>query len=206
MDLTLKILLEIECSQKTKRKTCHAGGRKRKIIRRERDAYGKSRSWRRTGPRKVYKNTKKMQQESQGLLKECEVKIYRREENHQKNSLDKSKTDIKNTPRFTQIYPKRVARFTQSYPCLPISIRLGQVKVDLGRLECEYNVDSKKNGNCASNYSSIGLISVLGKILKTVRMDIIVIFLGNMLITDYQHGLRKKRSCLTNLIEVFSYI
>ena len=55
-----------------------------------------------------------------------------------------------------------------------------------------------------ANYRPVALTSVPGKILESIIVDEIVNHLEtNNLILDSQHGFRKGRSCLTNLIEFF---
>ena len=55
-----------------------------------------------------------------------------------------------------------------------------------------------------ANYRPVALTSVPGKILESIIVDEIVNHLQtNNLILDSQHGFRKGRSCLTNLIEFF---
>ena len=57
----------------------------------------------------------------------------------------------------------------------------------------------------AGNYRPISLTSVVGKLLETIIRDKIVTFLeDNTLIKDTQHGFRRKRSCLTNLLEFYN--
>ena len=63
-----------------------------------------------------------------------------------------------------------------------------------------------KNGNRyeATNFRPISLTSVVGKLLESVIRDRIVSHLElNNLIKDSQHGFRRARSCLTNLLEFF---
>ena len=55
-----------------------------------------------------------------------------------------------------------------------------------------------------SNYRPISLTSVIGKLLESVIRDRIVEHLEkNNLIKDSQHGFRRNRSCLTNLLDFF---
>lgn len=54
------------------------------------------------------------------------------------------------------------------------------------------------------NYRPISLTSVVGKLLESIIADRIVDFLEeNDLLRNSQHGFRRKRSCLTNLLEFF---
>ena len=62
----------------------------------------------------------------------------------------------------------------------------------------------KGNKNMAGNYRPISLTSVIGKLLENIITNHIRNYLEvNNLISDSQHGFRKKRSCLTNLLEFF---
>lgn len=55
------------------------------------------------------------------------------------------------------------------------------------------------------NYRPISLTSVVGKLLETIIRDRIVAHLeNNQLIKNSQHGFRRKRSCLTNLLEFYN--
>ena len=54
------------------------------------------------------------------------------------------------------------------------------------------------------NYRPISLTSVIGKIIETIIANRIVMHLEeHKLLLDTQHGFRRKRSCLTNLLEFF---
>ena len=56
--------------------------------------------------------------------------------------------------------------------------------------------------NKTENYRPVSLASIIGKIFKSVIRDSLVQHLeSNHLIMDSQHGFRKRRSCLTNLLE-----
>ena len=58
-----------------------------------------------------------------------------------------------------------------------------------------------------SNYRPISLTSTVGKLLESIITDAIVKHLEtNNLFFDTQHGFRKNRSCLTNLLEFFHVI
>ncbi len=63
-----------------------------------------------------------------------------------------------------------------------------------------------KNGDKsqAENYRPISLTSVVGKLLETIVTNHISNHLeSNNLLKDKQHGFRRHRSCLTNLLEFF---
>jgi len=60
----------------------------------------------------------------------------------------------------------------------------------------------KGNRNKADNYWPVSLTSIIGKTFEAIIRDAPVRHLeDNHLITDSQHGFRKGRSCLTNLLE-----
>ena len=60
----------------------------------------------------------------------------------------------------------------------------------------------KGSRNLAENYRPISLTSKIGKILESIIKDNIVSHLEKFsLIRDSQHGFRKGRSCLTNLLD-----
>ena len=62
----------------------------------------------------------------------------------------------------------------------------------------------KGDRGCPGNYRPISLTSIVGKILEGIIVDRIVEFLEeNNLLLESQHGFRRHRSCLTNLIEFF---
>lgn len=57
------------------------------------------------------------------------------------------------------------------------------------------------------NYRPISLTSVVGKLLESIIADRIVGHLeANNLLANSQHGFRRKRSCLTNLLEFFHHM
>ena len=58
-----------------------------------------------------------------------------------------------------------------------------------------------------ANYRPISLTSIIGKLLESIVADYIVDHLNeNNLLIDTQHGFRRHRSCLTNLLEFFDFI
>ena len=65
----------------------------------------------------------------------------------------------------------------------------------------------KGSRNMAENYRPISLTSIIGKILESIIKDIIVEHLEKFkLIYDSQHGFRKGRSCLTNLLDFIEVV
>ena len=66
-----------------------------------------------------------------------------------------------------------------------------------------------KNGDRsgAGNYRPIGLTSIVGKLMESIIRDRIVEHLETYnLINDSQHGFRRRRSCLTNLLQFYDKI
>lgn len=60
--------------------------------------------------------------------------------------------------------------------------------------------DTRKPGN----YRPVSLTSVVGKLLESIIVDKLAAHLeGNNLLKNSQHGFRRHRSCLTNLLEFF---
>jgi len=79
------------------------------------------------------------------------------------------------------------------------------------RLRLVYEIHKSGNKNNPANYRPISLTSQICKIMKSLMRDQIVHHLeSNRLIKDSQHGFRKGRSCLTNILtfldKVTSYI
>ena len=65
----------------------------------------------------------------------------------------------------------------------------------------------KGSKNMAENYRPISLTSKIGKILESIIKDSIVSHLEKFsLIRDSQHGFRKGRSCLTNLLDFMEVV
>ncbi len=60
-------------------------------------------------------------------------------------------------------------------------------------------IHKKGDKSQAENYRSISLTSVVGKLLETIVTN----HISNHLLKDTQHGFRRHRSCLTNLLEFF---
>ena len=83
------------------------------------------------------------------------------------------------------------------------SLETGEVPIDWR----EANVTpifKKGDHGKPENYRPISLTSIVGKMLESIIADKIVDFLEeNNLLLNSQHGFRRHRSCLTNLIEFF---
>ena len=61
----------------------------------------------------------------------------------------------------------------------------------------------KGNRKLASNYRPISLTSIVCKLLESILRDNIVEYMeSNNLFTNFQHGFRKGRSCVTQLLEL----
>jgi hypothetical protein len=68
-------------------------------------------------------------------------------------------------------------------------------------------IHKKGPKDIAGNYRPISLTSVVGKMLESIIADKIVEHLErNDLLGDSQHGFRRGRSCLTNLLEFFHHM
>ncbi len=83
------------------------------------------------------------------------------------------------------------------------SLRLGKVPSDW---KCANVTPIFKKGEKSQpgNYRPISLTSVVCKLMETIIRDNMVKFLeNNNILNNTQHGLRNKRSCLTNLLDFF---
>ena len=61
----------------------------------------------------------------------------------------------------------------------------------------------KREKTDSRNYRPVSLTCVLCKVLESIIKDAVVDYLdNNKLITNCQHGFRKGRSCVTQLLEV----
>merc|ERR1711974_448296 len=57
------------------------------------------------------------------------------------------------------------------------------------------------------NYRPISLTSIISKIIKKIIKKRITVFLeDNNIINESQHGFRKNKSCLTNLLEFTEFL
>ena len=70
--------------------------------------------------------------------------------------------------------------------------------------KCENNSHLKKGiKSNPANYRPISITSAVGKILESIIRDIIVAYINDYnLHSDCQHGFRKHRSCVTQLLHV----
>ena len=66
---------------------------------------------------------------------------------------------------------------------------------------------SRKGVESNPNYRLESLTSTPEKIAESILMDHILDFLeGNALIRDSQHGFRRRRNCLTNLVAFYDWM
>ena len=87
-----------------------------------------------------------------------------------------------------------------------LSIRTGCVPRDWREAEVT-PIFKKGDRSQASNYRPISLTSIVGKIMESIMVDKITLHLeSNLLLRDSQHGFRRHRSCLTNLLEFFHFV
>ena len=83
------------------------------------------------------------------------------------------------------------------------SLESGVVPLDW-RIANVTPIHKKGDRSCADNYRPVSLTSVVGKILEGIIADRVTEHLDlNELISESQHGFRRGRSCLTNLLEFF---
>lgn len=90
--------------------------------------------------------------------------------------------------------------------CHPLTV-IFQMSVQTGEVPNDWKIANvtpihkKGNRNQPSNYRPISLTSHICKLFESVARDSIVSYLeSNRLINDSQHGFRRGRSCLTNLL------
>ena len=84
-----------------------------------------------------------------------------------------------------------------------LSMSLAEAKIPLDwKTANVVPIYKKEDKSEAENYRPVSLTSLVCKVLEAIIKDKIVEFLSeNNLIKDSQHGFRKGRSCLTNLLE-----
>ena len=66
-------------------------------------------------------------------------------------------------------------------------------------------IHKKGPRNEAGNYRPVSLTSVVCKLLESIIRDHMLNYFNNTVITEFQHGFVRGRSCLTNLLEVFEH-
>ena len=117
--------------------------------------------------------------------------------------------NINKSPGPDQIYP-RVLKETKD--CIvPHLLHLFNESISQCSIPSEWKLANlspifkKGDRSQPGNYRPISLTSVVGKLLETILRDKIVDFLEcHNLIINSQHGFRRNRSCLTNLLEFYS--
>ena len=87
-----------------------------------------------------------------------------------------------------------------------MSIRTGCVPRDWREAEVT-PIFKKGDRNQPSNYRPISLTSIVGKLMESIMVDKVTSYLeSNLLLRSSQHGFRRQRSCLTNLVEFFHFV
>ncbi|XP_065682372.1 uncharacterized protein LOC136095565 [Hydra vulgaris] len=78
---------------------------------------------------------------------------------------------------------------------------------ELWKLANITQIFKKGNTNVASNYRPISLTSIPCKVLESlIRDEIMDYLINNSLLNENQHGFRKNKSCITNLLETLDII
>lgn len=115
------------------------------------------------------------------------------------------------SPRPDNIYP-RVLKETKCEiadalkTVYNLSLREGSVPADWKATDVT-PIFKKGDRNTPGNYRPISLTSVVGKMHESIIRDKIVRYLErHSLIRDSQHGLRNKRSCLSNMLMFYKYL
>ena len=92
----------------------------------------------------------------------------------------------------------------------PLLMEIFNKSLETGEVPEEWKVADitpifkKGDRECPANFRPISLTSIIGKMLEGIIVDRIVEHLESQnLILDSQHGFRRHRSCLTNLLEFF---
>ena len=121
-------------------------------------------------------------------------------------AIDKLK--VNKSPGPESIYP-RVLKECKNNLVKPL-VYIFNKSLETGEIPNEFKLANvtpifkKGDKSEPGNYRPISLTSVVGKLLESILRDKIVEHLeNNELIRDSQHGFRRKRSCLTNLLDFF---
>jgi hypothetical protein len=122
-----------------------------------------------------------------------------------------NKLKVNKSPGPDGIHP-RVLKEAKDALIMPLkiifnrSLSEGKVPNDWKKANVTH-IFKKGNKKEPANYRPISLTSVICKLLESLIRDQIVCHLeDNSLILNSQHGFRKNRSCLTNLIEFFKLV
>jgi hypothetical protein len=104
--------------------------------------------------------------------------------------------------------PPRVLKEVSNELCVPLSALFNK-SLESGILPEDWKtaevtaIFKKGSKQDPGNYRPVSLTCIICKVLESVIRDALVnFFLDNNLYTDCQHGFRKKRSCVTHLLEV----
>ena len=107
--------------------------------------------------------------------------------------------------------PARVIKETAREISVPLriifdsSFSRGEVPKDWRRANV-VPIFKKGEKSNPGNYRPVSLTSIPGKIMESILRDHLLDFLeGNALIRDSQHGFRRRRNCLTNLLEFYDW-
>lgn len=115
------------------------------------------------------------------------------------------------TPGPDDIYPRELKELKNALinPLSKVfndSLSTGKVPADF-KIANVTPIFKKGDKSLPSNYRPISLTSIAGKLLESVIRDKIVEHLNNFnLIRDSQHGFRRNRSCLTNLLQFYNKV
>lgn len=108
--------------------------------------------------------------------------------------------------------PARILKVVSDELVQPLT-NIFNASLDSGNLPVDWKIANvtpifkKGQPELPSNYRPISLTSTTGKVLESIITDHIIRHLEtNNLFLSTQHGFRKKRSCLTNLLEFFHVI
>ena len=115
------------------------------------------------------------------------------------------------TPGPDELYPRELKELKDviRHPLKQIlneSLKTGVVPNDF-KIANVTPIFKKGDKNLSSNYRPISLTSVVGKLLESILKVKITNHLNKYnLISDNQHGFRRKRSCITNLLQFYDKI
>jgi len=125
------------------------------------------------------------------------------------NALDKLRVDKATGPDGLSPWLLKEIKDVISYPLfLMFKKSLSEASIpDDWKCASVTPIFKKGNRNTAENYRPVSLTSQVSRLFERIVRDSMVQFLEeNCLIGDSQHGFRKGRSCLTNLLMFFDKI
>ena len=115
------------------------------------------------------------------------------------------------TPGPDNIYPRELKEL-KNVLINPLS-KVFNDSLSTGKVPADFKIANitpifkKGDKSLPSNYRPISLTSIAGKLLESVIRDKIVEHLDNYnLIRDSQHGFRRNKSCLTNLLQFYNTV